>query len=133
GAFRSGARVPAGGADGRGAAHRRRHRGAAGARQSQRNRHRAQARRGHRADRRAVLPGDDLLGAATVGGGALVTEAAKPVLRAADVSVRLAGNMIVDRAALTLNPGEFAALIGPNGAGKTTLMRALAGLLPADG
>jgi iron complex transport system ATP-binding protein len=29
--------------------------------------------------------------------------------------------------------GELVILVGPNGAGKTTLMRALAGLLPADG
>jgi iron complex transport system ATP-binding protein len=34
---------------------------------------------------------------------------------------------------LGLRGGEFVALVGPNGAGKTTLMRALAGLVPADG
>jgi iron complex transport system ATP-binding protein len=56
-----------------------------------------------------------------------------PALRAAGVSVRLAGSLIVDDASLALNAGEFVALIGPNGAGKTTLMRALAGLLPAEG
>jgi iron complex transport system ATP-binding protein len=55
------------------------------------------------------------------------------VLDAADVTVRLGGNTIVDRASFTLRRGEVVALVGPNGAGKTTLVRALAGLLPADG
>jgi iron complex transport system ATP-binding protein len=54
-------------------------------------------------------------------------------LVASDVSVRLGGAQIVDRATLALAGGELVALIGPNGAGKTTLVRALAGLLPADG
>jgi iron complex transport system ATP-binding protein len=55
------------------------------------------------------------------------------LLDAADVTVRLGGNTIVDRASFTLRRGEVVALVGPNGAGKTTLVRALAGLLPADG
>jgi iron complex transport system ATP-binding protein len=54
-------------------------------------------------------------------------------LSAHDLSVTLAGNLIVDRAALTLARGQLTALVGPNGAGKTTLMRALAGLLPGRG
>ena len=58
---------------------------------------------------------------------------AAPILRVAGLSVRLAGNLIIDGAALELRPGELTLLIGPNGAGKTTLMRALAGLIPADG
>jgi iron complex transport system ATP-binding protein len=58
---------------------------------------------------------------------------ARASLRAADLSVQLSGNVIVDRATLELRSGELTALIGPNGAGKTTLVRALAGLLPADG
>jgi iron complex transport system ATP-binding protein len=56
-----------------------------------------------------------------------------PILQASNVSVRLGGALIVDRASLSLRSGELAALIGPNGAGKTTLIRALAGLLPFDG
>jgi iron complex transport system ATP-binding protein len=59
--------------------------------------------------------------------------ASAPILRAADVSVRLSSKLIVERATLDLKSGELTALIGPNGAGKTTLMRALAGLLPAEG
>ena len=55
------------------------------------------------------------------------------VLEAADVTVRLGGHLIVDRARLALRRGEVVALVGPNGAGKTTLVRALAGLLPAEG
>jgi iron complex transport system ATP-binding protein len=56
-----------------------------------------------------------------------------PVLAASDVTVRLGGTLIVDRASLILRRGEVVALVGPNGAGKTTLVRALAGLLPAEG
>ena len=58
---------------------------------------------------------------------------AAPILRVADLSVRLAGNLIIDGATLDLRPGELTLLVGPNGAGKTTLMRALAGLLPSEG
>ena len=49
------------------------------------------------------------------------------------VTVRLGAKEIVHRASLVLNAGELVALVGPNGAGKTTLMRALAGLIPAQG
>jgi iron complex transport system ATP-binding protein len=54
-------------------------------------------------------------------------------LHAADVVVRLSGNLVVDGAAFDLNAGELTVLVGPNGAGKTTLVRALAGLIPAEG
>ena len=54
-------------------------------------------------------------------------------LHASNVVVRLGGSLIVDGATLELRPGELVALVGPNGAGKTTLIRALAGLLPAEG
>jgi ABC-type cobalamin/Fe3+-siderophores transport system ATPase subunit len=49
------------------------------------------------------------------------------------ISVRLGGALIVEDATLALQRGELAILVGPNGAGKTTLVRALAGLLPAEG
>jgi iron complex transport system ATP-binding protein len=58
---------------------------------------------------------------------------ARARLHAADVVVRLGGNLVVDGAAFDLRAGELVALVGPNGAGKTTLIRALAGLIPADG
>jgi iron complex transport system ATP-binding protein len=54
-------------------------------------------------------------------------------MRTDDLSVRLNGAVIVDGATLELRSGELTILIGPNGAGKTTLVRALAGLLPAQG
>ncbi len=40
---------------------------------------------------------------------------------------------VVHGVSLAVAPGSVTALIGSNGAGKTTLMRAIAGLLPADG
>ena len=47
-----------------------------------------------------------------------------------DVSLRVADRV---EAAFTARPGEVLAVIGPNGAGKSSLVRALAGLVPADG
>jgi len=54
-------------------------------------------------------------------------------LAAANVTVRIGTKEIVREVSLLLNAGELVALVGPNGAGKTTLMRALAGLIPAQG
>jgi iron complex transport system ATP-binding protein len=54
-------------------------------------------------------------------------------LKAADVVVRFGDALIVDGATLDLRAGELTVLVGPNGAGKTTLMRALTGLVPAEG
>jgi iron complex transport system ATP-binding protein len=55
------------------------------------------------------------------------------ILRAESVSVRLGDALIIEQADLTLRAGELVVLVGPNGAGKTTLVRALAGLIPAEG
>jgi len=54
-------------------------------------------------------------------------------LSASNVTVRIGTKEIVRDASLALNAGELVALLGPNGAGKTTLMRALAGLITAQG
>ena len=63
-----------------------------------------------------------------------MTAESKPaLLQARDVTVRLGKAAVVENASLPLHAGELVALVGPNGAGKTTLMRALAGLLPAEG
>lgn len=56
-----------------------------------------------------------------------------PMLTASGLFVRLDRTPIVKDASLTLRAGRFTALVGPNGAGKTTLVRALAGVLPAEG
>jgi iron complex transport system ATP-binding protein len=63
----------------------------------------------------------------------IAAETPTTVLTATGVSVRLARKVIVEDASLTLRSGEFTVLLGPNGAGKTTLIRALAGVLAADG
>ena len=55
------------------------------------------------------------------------------LLRAEGVSVRLGHAEIVKDASFSLARGDLTALVGPNGAGKTTLMRALAGLIAAQG
>ncbi len=55
------------------------------------------------------------------------------ILQAERLSVHLDRKLVVNDASLALRPGQFSVLVGPNGAGKTTLMRALAGLLPAEG
>ena len=55
------------------------------------------------------------------------------MIRATDVTVEAAGTRIVDRVAFAVERGEWLSLLGPNGAGKTTVLRALAGILRADG
>ncbi len=49
-----------------------------------------------------------------------------------DVDLRLGGPMLLDRAALTVEPGERLALLGRNGAGKSSLLRLIAGELTPD-
>jgi iron complex transport system ATP-binding protein len=49
------------------------------------------------------------------------------------VTVRRGPCPVVDAVSLRLGPGELVGLLGPNGAGKTTLMRAVLGLVPAEG
>lgn len=53
----------------------------------------------------------------------------QPLVSLNEVSVKIAGETIIDKVSLTVNPGEIITLIGPNGAGKSTLIRAILGLL----
>ena len=55
------------------------------------------------------------------------------VLSIEDVSLRMAGRPLLDRATLRVDAGRRIGLVGRNGAGKSTLLRAIAGELPLDG
>ncbi len=50
-----------------------------------------------------------------------------------DVTIRIAGRVLLDGASLTVDPGRRIGLVGRNGAGKSTLLRAIAGELAIDG
>jgi len=50
-----------------------------------------------------------------------------------DVSIRIAGRNLLERASLTIEPGRRVGLVGRNGAGKSTLLRAIAGDIAVDG
>lgn len=51
-----------------------------------------------------------------------------------DLTVRLGGQLVLDRVTLRVAAGEIVTLIGPNGAGKSTLVKAVLGLVsPAQG
>src|SRR5207244_12715318 len=49
-----------------------------------------------------------------------------------NITVRLGGHTILDRASAAIPPGARVGLIGRNGAGKSTLMRALIGKIELD-
>ena len=49
-----------------------------------------------------------------------------------NITVRLGGRTILDKAAATIPPGSRVGLIGRNGAGKSTLMKVLVGELDPD-
>jgi ATP-binding cassette subfamily F protein 3 len=49
-----------------------------------------------------------------------------------DLSLRIAGRLLIDHASLTLPTGTKAGLVGRNGTGKTTLFKAIAGEISAE-
>ena len=49
-----------------------------------------------------------------------------------DVSLRIAGRLLLDHASLTLPAGSKAGLVGRNGTGKTTLFKAICGEMPTE-
>lgn len=49
-----------------------------------------------------------------------------------DVSLRIAGRLLLDHASLTLPTGSKAGFVGRNGTGKTTLFKAITGELPTE-
>lgn len=52
---------------------------------------------------------------------------------ASEVTVRLGGVRVVDAVSAQFGGGTLVGIVGPNGAGKSSFIRALLGLLPADG
>ncbi len=50
-----------------------------------------------------------------------------------NVSLRRGAKLLLDKATVTLNPGEKVGLVGRNGAGKSTLFALLNGTLHEDG
>ena len=56
-----------------------------------------------------------------------------PAIRVHDLTVRLGDAEILREVPLSVDAGELVAVVGPNGAGKSSLLRAVAGLIPAEG
>lgn len=56
------------------------------------------------------------------------------MIRASDISVRLAGRQVLHGVSLDAAPGAMTAIVGPNGSGKTTTLKAISGeLTPSAG
>ncbi|MGG6270580.1 ABC transporter ATP-binding protein [Leptolyngbya sp. AN03gr2] len=56
----------------------------------------------------------------------------EPLIELKGVSKNFGGNQVLDRADLTIYPGEALAVIGPSGTGKSTVLRIIAGLIAPD-
>lgn len=56
-----------------------------------------------------------------------------PLLSVAELGIRYGHVRAVESVTLAVQPGEAVALLGANGAGKSSIVRAIVGLVPADG
>lgn len=65
--------------------------------------------------------------------GLIMLQNAPSLLEVSGLNVFRNGRRILDGVTFTLGPGEIISIIGPNGGGKTTLLRAILGLVEADG
>ena len=54
------------------------------------------------------------------------------MLSITDISVRLAGRLLIDRSSAQIAPGARVGFVGRNGVGKSTLFRAIRGDLPTE-
>ncbi|MBM3616943.1 MAG: ABC-F family ATP-binding cassette domain-containing protein [Alphaproteobacteria bacterium] len=55
------------------------------------------------------------------------------MLTISDVTYRIAGRTLLDKASLSISAGHRVGLVGPNGTGKSTLFKLISGELEADG
>src|ERR1700709_2545063 len=55
------------------------------------------------------------------------------MLSITDISIRIAGRLLIDHGTAQIVPGARVGLIGRNGAGKSTLFHAIRGDLPLEG
>lgn len=65
--------------------------------------------------------------------GEILMSVSPTSLTLTNLTVKRGTRLVLNRASMSIGPGEFVGLIGPNGAGKTTLMRAALGLIPSTG